>query len=349
MTARSSVVRRLGLVALAGGPVVLAAMAHARDRRTARRLAWIERQVAAIADTGKFNLLDAGPQRDTVAALTSALNRMLGRLQDRTGQLELRAFDLGRAESRTAMAHNIRNGLSPISAILSHSLAQPAVAERGLIERAVTELGRDDLPPDRRAKLVEFVLAAVDAVARARVERLAQFETGRSALANVLDIVGDSSAGEGPVCERCDVTDLIARNAAIARYGGDRSIAVAFPARSCWVSANRVILSQVIGNLFRNAAEAIAARTDAAGQIDVTLLSEPGGVSVVVTDDGEGFAPDAAARLFQRGYSTRLHRSGGLGLHWCANAVAAMGGHLRLESDGPGLGAHAILTLPAAV
>ena len=348
MTARSSVVRRLGLAALAGGPVVLAAMAHARDRRTTRRLARIERQVAAIADTGKVVLLDAGPNRDRVAALATALNRMFGLLRDRTGQLELRAFDLGRAESRTAMAHNIRNGLSPISAILSHSLAQPAVAERGLIERAVTELGRDDLPPDRRAKLVEFVLAAVDAVARARVERLAQFETGRSALANVLDIVGDPSVGEGPVCERCDVIDLIARNAAIARYGFDRSIAFAFPAGRCWVFGDRVILSQVFGNLFRNAAEAIAARAGDGGRIGVTLLHGAGDVTIVVTDDGEGFVPGAAARLFQRGYSTRVHRSGGLGLHWCANAVAAMGGHLRLESDGPGRGARAILTLPAA-
>jgi len=52
--------------------------------------------------------------------------------------------------------------------------------------------------------------------------------------------------------------------------------------------------------------------------------------------------------VFQRGFSTREHKSGGLGLHWCANSMTAMGGTLRLESEGRGMGAVAILTLRAA-
>ena len=51
--------------------------------------------------------------------------------------------------------------------------------------------------------------------------------------------------------------------------------------------------------------------------------------------------------MFERGFSTRAMKSGGLGLHWCANAMLAMGGSLRLESDGGGLGARAVLTLAA--
>ncbi len=49
--------------------------------------------------------------------------------------------------------------------------------------------------------------------------------------------------------------------------------------------------------------------------------------------------------LFQRGFSTRKHKSGGLGLHWCANSMTAMQGSLRLESEGQGRGAVAILAL----
>lgn len=283
-----------------------------------------------------------------IRSLSRHLAQVRRQLQEQAGQRELRSFRLGRTESRAALVHNARNALSPISAILSHGLAQPPVAERAMIERAVAELAGQDASPDRREKLLAYILTAIDAAARARADRLAQFETGRAALDNVLDIIGgpQEAGGEAPMLDRCDVTDLIARNGAIARYGDTRSIAVSFPASPCWVRADRVILSQVIGNLFRNAAEAIAARGDGDGQVIVTIADGPA-VSVTILDDGEGFDPVDAPMLFQRGYSTRKAKSGGLGLHWCANWMAAMGGSLRLESDGPGLGARAILTLPA--
>ena len=65
-------------------------------------------------------------------------------------------------------------------------------------------------------------------------------------------------------------------------------------------------------------------------------------------DQGEGFDPDRNKKLFERGYSSRKEKSGGLGLHWCANALTLMNGKLALESDGPGLGATAVITLRAA-
>ncbi len=111
--------------------------------------------------------------------------------------------------------------------------------------------------------------------------------------------------------------------------------------------ASRVILSQVIGNLFGNAVESIEARGTGSGSITATITQSGDRVTIHIRDDGEGFPPNVAGTLFQRGFSTRAHKSGGLGLHWCANSVNAMQGSLRLESDGPGLGAVAILTLQA--
>ena len=61
-----------------------------------------------------------------------------------------------------------------------------------------------------------------------------------------------------------------------------------------------------------------------------------GRVEIAIRDDGEGFDAADAPDLFQRGFSTRAHKSGGLGLHWCANSMTAMEGSLRLESDGSG-------------
>lgn len=325
--------------------ITLVGVHRAVTRLVSDRLRRIERQLAEASGSIARDRRD-----DEIGGLVTTLNAMLAAQQERAAQRELHSFRLGRSESRAGMVHNVRNALSPISTILSQGLAQPPIAERETIERAVGELAQGDVPPERRAKLAAFVMATIDAAARARVDRLAQFETGRTALANVLEIIGQphDGAAEAPMLERCDVTDLIARNGAIARYGDGQSIAVSFPAQAAWVCANRVILGQVIGNLFRNAGEAIAARPQASGRIDVTVVRGVDGVTVVIADDGDGFDPAAAPMLFQRGYSTRRVKSGGLGLHWSANWVAAMGGSLRLESDGPNRGARAILTLPAA-
>jgi signal transduction histidine kinase len=338
--------------ALAGGGLLvlmLVALRIAIARCVTDPLRQFAGQVAAMATSGEAapHPLPGAPAE--IRALSRQLTLVQRQMLEQAGQRELRSFRLGRTESRAALVHNARNALSPISAILSHGLAQPPVAERSMIERVVAELAQPDLPPARRERLAAFMMTAIDTVARARVERLAQFETGRAALANILDIIGGAQdmADEALVLDRCDVTDLIARNGAIARYGDGHSIAVSFPASPCWVRADRVILSQVIGNLFRNAAEAIAAQGDGDGQVLVTVADGPE-VTVTIADDGDGFDPADAPMLFQHGYSTRKAKSGGLGLHWCANGMAAMGGSLRLESDGPGLGARAILTLPAA-
>ncbi len=134
------------------------------------------------------------------------------------------------------------------------------------------------------------------------------------------------------------MTDIIARNATIARHSGGTSIAFSFPAQPCHALASRVIPSQVIGNLLSNAADAIAATGSGNGTIGVTIEEQGDTARIAIRDDGEGFASGAGTSLFQRGFPTRQHKSGGLGLHWCANSMAAMHGSLRLDSEGPGLG-----------
>ena len=53
---------------------------------------------------------------------------------------------------------------------------------------------------------------------------------------------------------------------------------------------------------------------------------------ITITDDGVGFEPEAAAKLFERGQSSKKARSSGLGLHWCANTIKAMGGRLNAST-----------------
>lgn len=349
----SSLGRRMLLLAVAGSTVllllVLVVLRRMIARLVLRPLHRVESHMQRVRVSGSLALLEDDERRDEIGSLGRSFNAMLRQLKDLREQIEVQSFDLGRSESAVAVMHNVRNALNPISTILSQGIAQAAPIDRASIDRAVAELARGDLSEARRRKLATFVAAAIDAESTNRQATRRELEVGRAAMAHVLEIIGQQqrAAHERPALEVCDVSDIIARNATIARYSPGASIAFSFPAGPNLVMASRVILSQVIGNLFGNAVESIEARGTGSGSIAATIAKAGDRVIIQIHDDGEGFPPNVAAALFQRGFSTRAHKSGGLGLHWCANSVNAMQGSLRLESNGPGLGAVAILTLRA--
>ncbi len=66
-------------------------------------------------------------------------------------------------------------------------------------------------------------------------------------------------------------------------------------------------------------------------------------------DDGVGIAPQNLQRVFEKGFSTKSPETNhGIGLHWCANAINALGGRIWAASDGPGRGAAMHLIVPLA-
>ncbi|WP_294077369.1 CHASE4 domain-containing protein [Sphingomonas sp.] len=330
--------------------VLMAVLSLMIVRLVLRPLNRVERHMGLVRKSGNLTPLTEAPRADEIGSLVTSFNAMLSQLKDLREQVEAQSFKLGQSESAVAVMHNVRNALNPISTVLSQGLAQAPATDRALLDRALSELADEGIPAARRQKLAAFLAAVLQSEVQAREERKEQLSIGRDALHNVLEIIGrqQEQAHERPPVDPCDVTDIVARNATIARYSGSNSIAFDFPSLPHWALANRVLLSQVIGNLFSNAAEAIAATGRSGGSISVTIAERGQQVEITIRDDGEGFDPDAAPQLFQRGFSTRAHKSGGLGLHWCANSMIAMGGSLELRSDGKGCGARAVLTLQAA-
>ncbi|WP_230480524.1 ATP-binding protein [Sphingomonas sp. Leaf21] len=347
--------RRVLLLAVAGSILLLVfllvMLRRALGTLVLSPLNTVERHMRRVQASGVLLPFEDGERRsDEFGALGQSFNAMLSQLKDLREQNEIQSFALGRSESAVAVLHNVRNALAPLGTILSSGATSDNVGDRQLVDRAVTELGRDDIPPERRAKLVTFVRTALaaDTLAREAVRR--QLLAGRDAMRQTLEIIGAEQvrAHERPPRSRCDISEIVARNATIARYARSVSIAFNFPAHPAHVLANRVILSQVIGNLLSNAVEAIVATGREHGSILVEVLPVAGGRVVTrIIDDGEGFPPALVTQLFQPGFSTRTDKSGGLGLHWCANSMAAMGGTLELQSAGPGMGAMAVLTLDA--
>ena len=108
-----------------------------------------------------------------------------------------------------------------------------------------------------------------------------------------------------------------------------------------------------MGNLILNAYESIQRASEKKGQIFLSakpeLVEDQAMVRLTVRDNGTGFEGDAKTKVFQRGFTSKGEGdTTGLGLHWCANAVAGMGGRISAESDGAGKGAKFHVLLPIA-
>lgn len=112
------------------------------------------------------------------------------------------------------------------------------------------------------------------------------------------------------------------------------------------VIADRQRLGQVLDNLVGNALR----YTPAGGSVSVGCRAEGHAVVVEVADDGLGLAPGEAERVFERFYRADGSRSrdgggSGLGLAISRSLVEAMGGTIRVTSEGLGMGS----TFAAAV
>lgn len=344
--------RRMLLLSAVGATLLLLGLLLVLRRAIARHvldpLARVERHMQHVRLSSMLTPIDDDGRRDEIGALTTSLNAMLGQLRDLHERIEAQGFALGRSESAVAVMHNVRNALNPVSTILSRSTGARPGADRATLDRAVAELALPDLPPERRQRLAAFLAAALEADARDRARIAADAAAGRDALAHVLEVIGaqQAQAHERPPLEPCDIVELAARQASIVHYAPSASIALSLPAGPVMVRGNRLLLSQLLANLVGNAVNAIVAGGTGSGRISVTAGGDEGRVTITIRDDGVGFAPGSEVALFRRGYSTRADRRGGLGLHWCANAMAAMEGTLDLRSAGHGLGAEAVLTLP---
>ncbi|TGX50348.1 HAMP domain-containing protein [Sphingomonas gei] len=350
----STLGKRMLILAVLGSSLLLAVVLLVLRRMITRLvlqpLHRVERHMGLVRNSGDLGLLTEHSRDDEIGSLVTGFNSMLRQLKDLRERVEVQGFTLGRSESAVAVMHNVRNALNPVTTVLSQGLERPAAIDRAVIDKALAELADPALPAERHGKLLAFLAAALEAAERERADRRDQLGIGRAALRQVLEIIGaqQEAANERPALATCDISEIVAQNATIARYSGENSIAFSFPSKPHLVRANRVILSQVVGNLFANAAEAIAAAGRGGGSIAVLVQQKDERTEIVIRDDGEGFDPATAATLFQRGFSTRAHKSGGLGLHWCANSMLAMEGTLDLQSDGKGRGARAVLTLGAA-
>ncbi len=348
--AGSTAIRSAMLMMITVGLAAIGILWAFLERTVVSRVAALKKHFATAGSSGKITAAAGIKGNDEIGDLARSFNSMAGQVNHLRDALADSSYMSGLSEWAAGTLHNVRNGLAPVAATtwqVQQLFEGPWLKN---IETAAKEHADAATTPDRREKLNTFLVGSA-----ARFVEAAKKTTDLTAKINdssqaILDIVAEfeSYAHRKTTLERVDLLPMFKTVAASTINIQMKDAELVLPHASAMITGNEVILRQVISNIFVNAVEAIEGQQHP-GRIEVSIAT--GGqnsalICIAISDNGEGLESDRLEAIFRRGVSTRNRASGGLGLHWCANAVKVMGGSIRAESDGPGLGATIILELP---
>ena len=290
---------------------------HDRDF-SARVAKTTDDEVGMLIDAFNTMLVEVGERSAAVEASNRSLQAETE--ERRAAEAALRDADRRKDEFLATLAHELRNPLAPMVnavAILRRAGMDPEIAERALsmMER---QLGQT-------VRLVDDLLD----VARITTGKLAV----RRQPTELAPIVHGAVETVRPLID--------ARGHALT---------VNLPEGAVLLDADATRLAQVFSNLINNAAK----YTEDGGHIAFTASVENGWLTVKVTDDGIGIAPETLPRIFemfaQVDQSIERKQSGlGVGLTLARRLIELHGGRIDVSSAGLGKGSTFAVQLPISV
>jgi two-component system, NtrC family, sensor kinase len=319
------------------------------------RIETLKTHFATAGRSGTIELAGVSSAKDEISDLAQSFNVMADQVNHLRDAVADGAYMTGLSEWAAGTLHNVRNGLAPVTATTwqIEKLFDNAWVRN--VETAVAELANPETDPARRGKLNTYLVGSASRIADLSQQGKTLAGQINSASKSVLDMVSEFEryAHHKTEFEVIDLLPLLNSVTSVAVDLRAKGIEVVMPTNTATVQANSIILRQVIANTIFNAVEAIESNTTAVprqtGQITISIATHSdrdGMVRICIADNGEGIAAERLPTIFKRGVSSRHTRSGGLGLHWCANAVKMFDGAIFAESAGPGLGAVINIDIP---
>jgi sensor domain CHASE-containing protein len=296
-------------------------------------------------------------RNDEIGRLARQFDELTTEVHDARQALLDQSFKAGKADTAAEVLHNIRNAMTPMINGIDRLAKALRVSSGVRVAEATDQLADETCPPERREKLLQYIDASFRHIEDVDAAATEELRIVASQAHQIEGILADQErfANVPPVVENVPIDAVVDEASHVIPKSAEATVSLASdPAIGQFrVQAHRVGLLQVMGNLILNAYEAIVRDGDGDGRITLTaseeLLDDRAMVRVTVRDNGCGFDADASKRIFQRGFSSKEEGEyKGLGLHWCANAIAGMGGRIVAESDGVGQGAEFHVLLPAA-
>jgi sensor domain CHASE-containing protein/HAMP domain-containing protein len=338
---------------------VLLLLVVALNRIVLEPLARVTRHAVTVGEgtdlSGRLEL----PGRDEIAMFAREFDRMVERVADSRRQLVDQSFQAGFAELAKGVLHNLGNAMTPLGVRLAKLGDRLRDAPTDDVDLALAELAKEPRGSARHADLEEFLrLACRELAATVRdsqsdaavVQRQATIV--QTALSELMHSTRNSH-----VVESVRLPDLVAQTLEIVPDTCRQRLVVDSDESMRKIGAvqvARTVLRLILQNLIINAADAVrdAGRDKGKLRFAAEIVRDAGSEQLHLhcKDDGVGIATDNLQRVFEKGFSTKSRETNyGIGLHWCANAIGALGGRIWAASEGPGLGASMHLMLPLPV
>jgi sensor domain CHASE-containing protein len=341
---------------LAAAIVVLLLLLLVLNRVVLMPLAHMTRHAVAIGGSEDLSARLNFQRGDEIGRLAVEFDRMVERVAESRRQLVDQSFQAGFAELARGVLHNLGNAMTPIGvrlAALGQRLRQAPTIHA---EQAALELQSGTVEPVRRADLQEFLRLACREFAvtiRAAQQDVAVLTRQTGIVQSALSDQMRSSRNEH-VIESVRLPELLAQSLEVVPDACQQRLTIQADeslGRIGVVQVARTVLRLVLQNLIINASDAVrdAGKDQGMLRLSARIAHDAGRdyLHLQCQDDGVGIAAANLDRVFEKGFSTKPTGSNyGIGLHWCSNAIGALGGRIWAASDGPGLGASIHIRLP---
>ena len=297
-------------------------------------------------------------RNDEIGTLAREFDHMCSRVQNAQVKLVEKSYYSGVTEMSSGILHNVRNALSPITTHIERIKDQFRDIPLQHLEQAQQELQNGSLTPERRTDLIRFVELTFQNVMMNLKETVMGLEELSLQVFQIEDMLNGQrtfgSKDKGGLFEFIEPIRLIDKALEMVP---DRTF------KYCKVKTQQIkklpaipvhttTFPQVLQNLLINAAESIERQKSLYSKIVIGCDIEPGeSVDMLhwtIEDNGAGIEPERIKTIFERGASSKNKGLTGIGLHWCANTIAAMRGKIWAESKGLHHGACFHILIPMA-
>ncbi len=288
--------------------------------------------------------------RDEDRLLAREFDSMVERVKETRNELVDKSFQAGFAEaSQGRAAQSGQRHDSPFPSVSRISRTGCVAMPAEDLELACGELKAAVLASPRQSDLMEFLRLGCREISSGVGESKADIEIIQRQAQIVQTALSElmRSTRNEAVIESVRLPDLVSQTLEIVPDAsppapGGRPGGVARASGAPCVRVARTVLRLVLQNLIINAADAVRD----AGR-DKGVLKVGGGrivrehdrdqLHLHCKDNGVGISEADLERVFDKGFSTKSRDTNyGIGLHWCANAIAALGGRIWAASEGLG-------------
>jgi len=244
-----------------------------------------------------------------------------------------------RVAERTAELQDSNDEIQRFAYIVSHDLRAPLVNIIGFTSEleATREDIRAELPETPKSQAIDRDLTEALGFIKAAIAKMDRL------IGAILTISREGRRAFRP--EPLDMAVLVQGLADAQRHQTDEAGAMVEVRRLPMISADRLAVEQVFGNLIDNAIKYLD--PGRAGRIEVSGEGIGSRVRYQVRDNGRGIAPQDHGRVFElfRRAGAQDKPGEGIGLAHVRALVRSMGGRIDVASE-PGVGTTFTVTLP---